>query len=163
MIEIARAKYPDLHFVRSDPEALELDEKFDYVLFSHIFDTVDLLDALERMRKCCHPDSRLVIYSYNYLWQPVLEFASRWGLRVSSFEPNWISEHDVRGFLELAGFEAIRTHRRLLFPKWIPLVSYLLNDVLASLPGFRRLCLVQVTVARPKPAPKKTDDFSGSA
>ena len=43
MVEIAQAKYPDLHFLRSDPEALELDEKFDYVVFSHIFDTVDLL------------------------------------------------------------------------------------------------------------------------
>ena len=30
-------------FLRSDPEALELDEKFDDVVFSHIFDTVDLL------------------------------------------------------------------------------------------------------------------------
>ena len=91
MVEIARAKYPDLHFVRSDPETLELDEKFDYVLFSHIFDTVDLLSALERVRKCCHEHSRLVIYSYDYFWQPVLELASRWGLRVTSFEPNWVS------------------------------------------------------------------------
>ena len=162
MIEIASTNYPDLHFVRSDPETLELDEKFDYVLFSHIFDTVDLLSALERVGKCCHEDSRLVIYSYNYLWQPVLEFASRWGLRVRSFMPNWVSEYDMRGFLELAGFEAVRTHRRLLFPKWVPLLSYFLNGLLASLPGFRRLCLVQVTVARPKPAPRNEDEVSVS-
>ncbi len=162
MVDIARAKYPDLHFLRSDPEALELDEKFDYVVFSHIFDTVDLLGALERMRKCCHRDSRLVIYSYNYLWQPVLELGSRWGLRIPSFEPNWVSEHDLKGFLHLAGFEAVRTHRRFLFPKWVPLLSYLLNDLLASLPGFRRLCLAQVTVARPKPAPRKEEEVAVS-
>ena len=162
MIGIAQAKFPNLHFLRSDPEELELDEQFDYVLFSHIFDTVDLLSSLERMRKCCHPDSRIVVYSYNYLWQPVLELASRWGLRAKSFEPNWVSEHDVRGFLDLAGFEAVRTHRRLIFPKWIPLVSYLLNDVLATLPGFRRLCLVQITVARPKPTPRRAEDVSVS-
>ena len=116
MVEIARAKYPDLHSLRSDPEELELDEKFDYVVFSHIFDTVDLLAALERMRKCCHRDSRVVIYGYNYFWQPVLELGSRWGLRIPSFEPNWVSEHDLKGFLHLAGFEAVRTHRRFLFP-----------------------------------------------
>jgi SAM-dependent methyltransferase len=162
MIAIASSKYPHLHYVRSDPETLEIDEKFDYVIFSHIFDTVDLLGALRRIHKCCHPDTRLVIYSYNYLWQPMLELASRWGLRATSFEPNWVSEYDVKGFLELAGFEAVRTHRRLLFPKWIPLVSYLLNGLLASLPGFRRLCLVQITVARPKAAPKKTDEISVS-
>jgi hypothetical protein len=162
MVEIARARYPALHFLRSDPETLEVDEKFDYVIFSHIFDTVDLLGALERMHKCCHRDSRLVIYSYNYLWQPILQLASRWGLRVTSFEPNWVSEYDVRGFLDLAGFEAIRTHRRFLFPKWVPLLSYLLNDLLATLPGFRRLCLVQVTVARPKQAPQKEHNLSVS-
>jgi len=162
MVAIARAKYPHLHYVRSDPETLELDEKFDYVLFSHIFDTVDLLGALKRIHKCCHQDTRLVIYSYNYLWQPVLELASRWGLRATTFEPNWVSEYDVKAFLDLAGFEAVRTHRRLLFPKWIPLVSYLLNGLLASLPGFRRLCLVQITVARLKPAAKKMDEISVS-
>jgi Glycosyl transferase family 2/Methyltransferase domain len=162
MVEIARAKYPDLHFLRSDPEDLELDEKFDYIVFSHIFDTVDLLVALERLRKCCHRDSRVVIYIHNYLWQPVLELGSRWGLRIPSFEPNWVSEHDLKGFLHLAGFEAVRTHRRFLFPKWVPLLSYLLNDLLASLPAFRRLCLVQVTVARSKPLPRKEEEVAVS-
>lgn len=162
MVEIARAQFPDLHFLRSDPETLELHEKFDYVIFSHIFDTVDLLGALERIRKCCHSDSRLVIYSYNYLWQPLLEFGSRWGLRIPSFEPNWVSEYDLKGFLNLADFEAIRTHRRFLLPKRVPLLSYLFNDLLASLPGFRRLCLVQVTVARPKPTSRREEDVSVS-
>src|SRR5215471_7455136 len=162
MVEIAREIYPHLTFLRSDPEALELDEKFDYIIFSHIFDTVDLLGALERIRRCCHRDTRLVIYSYNYLWQPALEFASRWGFRIPSFEPNWISEYDLKGFLHLAGFAAVRTHRRFLFPKRVPLISYLLNGLLASLPGFRRLCLVQVTVARAKPEPREPDDVAVS-
>lgn len=162
MVEIARAKYPHLHFARSDPESLELSEKFDYVIFSHVFDAVDLLAAFERIRNCCHQDSRVVIYSYNYLWQPLLEFGSRWGLRIPSFEPNWVSELDLKGFLHLAGFEVVRTHRRFLFPKWFPLVSYLLNDLLASLPGLRRLCLVQVTVARPKPMPRKEEEIAVS-
>jgi hypothetical protein len=162
MIEIAQAQHPNLHFLQSDPENLELDEKFDYVLFSHIFDTVDLLGSLERMRRCCHSDSRLVVHSYNYLWQPVMEFGSRWGLRIPSFEPNWISEFDLKAFLNLAGFETVRTHRRFLFPKWFPLLSYLLNGLFASFPGFRRLCLVQVTVARPKPEPRNDNDVSVS-
>jgi len=162
MVEIARERYPHLTFLRSDPEALELDEKFDYIIFSHIFDTVDLLCALERIRRCCHRDTRLVIYSYNYLWQPALEFGSRWGFRIPSFEPNWISEYDLKGFLHLAGFEAVRTHRRFLFPKRVPLISYLLNGLLASLPGFRKLCLVQVTVARAKPEPREPEDVAVS-
>jgi glycosyltransferase involved in cell wall biosynthesis len=49
-----------------------------------------------------------------------------------------------------------------LLPKWIPLLSTLVNDWLAWLPGFRRLCLVQVTVARLKPAPRRENDISVS-
>jgi glycosyltransferase involved in cell wall biosynthesis len=74
-------------------------------------------------------------------------------MRAPFVEPNWLSEFDVSGFLGLAGFEPIRTHRRLLFPKWVPLLSSLLNDVVAFLPGFRRLCMISVTVARPLPVP----------
>ena len=63
-------------------------------------------------------------------------------------EPNWVSEYaDVRGFLNLAGFRPIRTHRLILFPKKIPLLSSLLNDFVAKLPGLRRLCMMQVIVA----------------
>jgi len=162
MIEIAGAQYPWLHFLRSDPETLELNDQFDYILFSHIFDTVDLLGTLERMRKCCHRNTRLIVYTYNYLWQSIMEWASRSGLRMASVEPNWVSEHDVNCFLDLAGYERVRTYRRILLPKWIPLLSYLFNDLLAFLPGLRRLCLVQVTVARPKPVPRREDDVTVS-
>ncbi len=43
VIEIARNKHPELHFLCAEPEDLELQEKFDYVLLSHLYDTVDLL------------------------------------------------------------------------------------------------------------------------
>jgi len=162
MVEIAGAKYPHLRFLRSEPEALDLNEKFDYILFSHIFDTVDLLGALKQVFECSHQDTRLIIASYNHLWQPVLEFGSRWGMRAPFVEPNWLSEEDVKCFLDLAGFETIRIHRRLLFPKWIPLLSSLLNDFMAFLPGFRRLCLVQMIVARPKPVPRDEKEVSVS-
>src|ERR1700676_1887437 len=46
MVAYARQRNPDLQFVTSDPEDLQLEEKFDYVLFNHIFDTVDILRAL---------------------------------------------------------------------------------------------------------------------
>lgn len=162
MVEIARKNFPELRFARAEPEELDLNETFDYVLFSHVFDTVDILGALARARQHCHEGSRLVVVNYNHLWQPVLELASKLGLRAPFVEPNWVSEDDVRGFLNLAGFRPLRTHRILLLPKWIPLVSSLLNDLLARLPGLRRLCLMQVMVARPAVAPKKPEDFTVS-
>ena len=153
ILSLAREQYPDLNFVQADPEKLSLGETFDYILFDYVFDTVDILRALEVIRDHCTPDTRLIIFNYNQLWEPILELASKVGLRSRLIEPNWVSENDLRGFLKLAGFRPVRVHRRFLFPKWIPLFSWFLNNVVARLPALRRLCLMQIMVARPLTAP----------
>src|SRR3954464_10380195 len=104
MSEAARLRHPDLHFVTSDIESLDLGETFDYILFNHIFDTVDILRALERIRRHCAPHTQIIVINYNYLWQSILDFASKLGLRSKFVEPNWVSENDIREFLKLAGF-----------------------------------------------------------
>lgn len=151
MVDYASSQHPDLHFAKSDPEDLELNETFDYVIFDHIFDTVDILRAFERVRLHCTSETFVIVINYNHLWQPILQLASKFGLRSKFVEPNWISENDIRGFLRLAGFRPVRKHRFLLFPKWLPLFSSFLNKLVARLPGVRRLCLMQVMVARPLP------------
>ena len=138
MVAHARQENPGLHFVKSDPEDLQLDEKFDYILFNHIFDTVDILRALEQIREHCTSDTQVVVINYNQLWRPILELASKAGLRSRFVEPNWVSENDIRNFLKLAGFRPVRKHRLLLCPKWIPLFSAVMNDFVARLPGLRR-------------------------
>jgi SAM-dependent methyltransferase len=162
MVACARQKFPNLQFVQSDPEDLELNETFDYILFNHIFDTVDILRAFERVRQHCTADTQLIVINYNHFWQPVLEFASKIGLRSRFVESNWVSENDIRNFLKLAGFHPVRKHRLLLFPKWIPLFSAVMNGFLARLPGLRRLCLMQVIVARLMPKPKCEEDVTVS-
>ncbi len=162
MVGYARLQHPELHFVKSEPEDLDLHEEFDYILFNHIFDTVDILSAFERIRQHCTSDTQLIVINYNHLWQPILQLASAMGLRSKFVEPNWISENDIRGFLRLAGFRPVRKHRLVLFPKWLPLLSFLMNNVLARLPGLRRLCLMQIMVARPLPEPKNVGDLTVS-
>jgi SAM-dependent methyltransferase len=162
IVEYARQQHPELQFVRSEPEQLDLQEKFDYIIFNHIFDTVDILSAFERLRQHCTSDTQLVVINYNHLWQPILQLASRVGLRSKFVEPNWISESDIRGFLKLAGFRTVRKHRLLLLPKWFPLLSFVMNNVLARLPALRRLCLMQVIVARPLPEGKNEHELTVS-
>jgi hypothetical protein len=159
---LAQKNFPSLHFKCADPEDLDLAEQFDYVLFSHVFDTVDLLTAFERVRQHCTPRTRLIIINYNPMWQPVVDLASKVGLRSSFVEPNWVNEKDLSTFLNLSGFRPIRTHRILLFPKYVPLISSLFNDLLGRLPGLRKLCIMQVVVARLLPEPKAAEDVSVS-
>jgi len=149
MLDCARQEHPQFHYVKSDPEDLDLGESFDFIIFDHIFDTVDILRAFEQIRRHCSADTQLIVVNFNHLWEPVLKLATRLGLRSKFVEPNWITENDIRGLLRLAGFRPVRKHRLLLFPKGIPLFSGFVNDFLARLPGIRRLCMMQVMVARP--------------
>ncbi len=94
-----------------------------------------MMATLQRIGKHCHRGTQLVVLNYNYLWQPVLELASRAGARSRFVEPNWVTEHDLRGFLGLAGFRPIRTHRLMLAPEHVPLLSDLANGWLGKLPA----------------------------
>lgn len=162
MVAMASSENQHLSFVQSDPETLDLYETFDYVIFNHIFDTVDILAAFERIRRHCHADTRVVIVNYNHLWEPLLELASKLGLRSRFVEPNWVSENDIRGFLKLAGFRPVRKHRLILLPKEIPVLSAFFNGFLARLPGLRRLCMMQVMVARPVVEPQRESEVTVS-
>lgn len=162
MVDLARSRHPEFEYVRADAEDLDLKEPFDYILLDDISDIVDVGKALERLRSVAPPNARLVIYTYNHLWEPIVALAERLGLKVPMCAPNWLTEGDLQGLLELAGFECLYTHRVMLFPKWIPLVSWFANRVLARLPGLRSLCFVKVLVARPVPAPRSPESVSVS-
>jgi hypothetical protein len=162
MVACARRQYPNLVFHQCDPEEIDLGATFDYILFDHVFDTVDILKALERIRRHCTANTRVLVINYNQLWQPALELASKVGWRSRFVEPNWVSELDLRGFFGLAGFLPIRSYRLFLFPKRVPLLSAFMNDCLARLPGIQRLDLMQVTVARLAPEPIREEDVTVS-
>jgi SAM-dependent methyltransferase len=162
MVARASEEHPELTFLQADPEYLDLNETFDYILFNHVSDTVDIFAAFERLRQHSLPDTRIVIINHNYLWKPLFDLANKIGLPSPFTAPHWISEHDIRSLLSLAGFRTVRTHRLFLFPKWIPLISDFLNDVLGRVPGLRRLCFLQIIVARPQPEPRSEKDLSVS-
>ena len=69
-------------------------------------------------------------------------------MKVPRTEQNWLSTADIRNLLKLAGFEALETHRIVLLPKYVPLLSAFLNHFCARLPFLSRLCMTQVVVAR---------------
>lgn len=162
MVDIAKARHGEFEFVQSEIEDLELDEKFDYVLFTDITDVVDVQQALIRVRRHCHDHTRLVIYTYNHLWQPILEMSERIGLRMPMQEPNWLSVQDIENLLHHSEFEMLKCYRSILIPKRIPILSWLFNRFFAKLPLIKRLDMVNVIVARPKPQPQDPMDVSVS-
>ena len=163
MVEVARKDHPRFAYEQPFPENFQTDEKFDYVVFCDIGDTADIQKSLLRLRKVCESHTRLLIYTYNDMWEPLVYVASRLRLKVPQTEQNWLAEHDLVGMLALSGFEWLKTYRTLLFPKYIPLVSTFMNRIVAKLPLIGRLCMVQVLVARPVSPPVDESKVSVSA
>ncbi len=162
MADIARQRYPHLEFVTSDPEELTVGGPFDYVLFADVNDTVDALKALRRLHGLCEPHTRLILYSYNHLWQPANKLAEFLHFKVPLPEQNWLSETDLRGLLTMADFDWLRTYRIVIFPKWIPLISNFFNRFITRLPIINKLCMINVLVARPAPRPRDSGKLSVS-
>jgi len=163
MIGIARSKYPSLVFLEGDAEELPLSEPFDYVILSDAIGYLeDIQRAFEKIRKVCHESTRVIVTYYNYLWEPVLRAGERLGMKRPQPDQNWLAPPDIQNLLSLAGFQTIRVGHHLLFPLRIPLLSALCNRILANLPVLRKICLVQVVVARPAPVPVPEESLSCS-
>jgi len=149
----AREKYARvaaLTFVEGDAHDFHRDETFDYVVMS---DTIGFLEdvqkALENLHHVMTPRSRLVINSYNFVWEPLLQLATWLGLKQPQPAQSWLSMHDIENLLRLADFEVVHKEGFILLPLDIPVVSALMNGLLAKLPGLRHLTVAQFVVARP--------------
>jgi len=168
IIQIAQERNPTFDFAVGFPDTEQFlrlfseDEKFDYVLFNEIGDTVDVLQALQNLKPLCRRRTRLLVTTYSRLWEPLVTFAEWLGMKVPRIEQNWLSTSDIRNLMKLAGFEALETHRIILFPKYVPLLSTFLNRFCARLPLLNRLCMTEVVVARLLPPPVSKNDLSVS-
>jgi hypothetical protein len=149
-IEIAKKKYPHLEFLYQIPEDIQLEEKFDYIIISSIEDIVDIKAVLDSLRRYSHRHTRIILVHYNYLWNPLVKFAEAFKLKIPQRVHNWLSLDDIANFLRLSNLEPIHTKKIILFPFYIPLLSYFLNRYLARLPLFRALTMIRLTVAHIK-------------
>ena len=150
MIEIARGKNPHLRFEVGDIEALQIKEKFDYVLLDGTIGNLDdIQTAIKELHKVCKPETRLIIVYYNYLWEPVLKLAEAVGLRMKHLLQHWLPLEDISNLLYVNDFEVVKKGYRCLIPLYIPFVSAFFNKILANLPLFWKLSLCEIIIARP--------------
>jgi SAM-dependent methyltransferase len=149
--QLSQQRYPQLEIINDDVESLGKlsSEAFDYIVMSDLVGYLDDIQSFfQSLRRFCERDTRLVVSYYNFLWQPVLRLGERLGLKMPTPEQSWLSLQDLENLLHLAGYETVKVERRLLFPKYVPLLSWLFN-LIGTLPGINRACLAHYVVARP--------------
>lgn len=144
-----------LSFRRSD--LADVTETFEYVIFSDILGHVDDVEAVLREASARIPwNGRIIVTQYSALWEPILDFASKIGLRMPRVVQSWLSGGDLENFARLAGLEVIRRGTRILVPFYIPLVSTFFNKYLGNIFPFTRLGLYHYLVLRKQNAKPST-------
>jgi len=144
----------NLHFLEgdcSDPEVLSsLTGPFDVVLMVNmITHLTDVQQTLENLHSLCHARTRLIVYSYSRLWQPVFRLAEMLGFKFRQPPESWLPPEEIKNMLMLADFEVVRDDLQLLAPVWIPLVSELMNRYVGHLPFVDLFSLMFGIIARP--------------
>jgi hypothetical protein len=153
----ARARHQGaLHFVEGDggdPRLLaEIKGPFDVIVLVNVVSHLtDVQRTLEALRGVCHARTRVLIYSYSRLWQPVLRVAEWLRMKHQPPPDAWLPPEEVRNMLALADYEIVRTDAQIVFPVGIPLLSDVLNRYVGHLPVFEELSLMYGIVARPAP------------
>ncbi len=149
MVEIARNKYPGLNFIHMDAESLTLNEKYDYIILSDLVGFLeDVQQAFEQIKKISHNNTRIIITYQNFIWNPIFKIAEFLRLKSPTKKLNWLNLSDISNLLDLSGFDIIKTGKRFIFPKFIPLISWLFNKYLVQLPGFNLLGITGFVIAR---------------
>jgi SAM-dependent methyltransferase len=137
----------------SDPEILAAaGGTFDAILLVNVVTELSDVQAMfEALAPLCHRRTRLFIYSYSRLWQPVLRMAETLGLKHRPPPDSWLPPEEIRNMLALADFEVVRQDSHIVFPAYVPLLSELLNRYAGRLPVLQQLALMYGIIARPAP------------
>ncbi|MFN0072616.1 MAG: glycosyltransferase [Chloroflexota bacterium] len=152
LAERARQRYPHLEFRVADPETVSIDRAYDYILMPDLVgELTDIWAFLRRIHDQSGPNTRIVMTFYNFVWEPVLKAAEALGLKCPQPNLNWLGKDDITNLLNVCNFDVEKLDVGLLFPKSVPIIAPLANDVLVHMGPMRHLALVHTVVARPSP------------
>lgn len=152
MIRIARDKFPQYTFVCSAIEDFHDDRPFDYIIMADLVDHVyDLIDIFERVHEFCHPETKIILTTINPWWEPIFSMAEKIGAKMPEGPHNFIEKRNLAKFVEFLDFSISYSGYLLLFPKRIPLLSFLANTIGVKIWGLNKLSSVQYMILRSMP------------
>jgi 2-polyprenyl-3-methyl-5-hydroxy-6-metoxy-1,4-benzoquinol methylase len=149
MIVKAKEKFPHLTFIEDDAHQFNIFEKFDVIILSDLVnDVFDVQALFKNIKKNCHSGTRIIINFYNHAWELFFKLGSKIGFAKNMLQQNWLSFKDIENLLNLEEFEVVNKRREMLFPIYIPLLSYIINKYFAKIWPFKYLNLTNILTVR---------------
>ena len=149
-LQVAKEKHPHIEFIHADVLEFQWEEPIEYIIISDLITSLwDVQTFFHRLRKCVLPTTKIIISSYNYIWEPILRLGEFFRLKAKQPLQNWLSIKDINNLLYLENFEIIKVEKKLLFPKYIPVINLIFNKFFGNLPWINNLDLVQFITVRP--------------
>ncbi len=163
IVRAAKSRHPGLAFAVDDIENLALRKKFDYVIMQDLTGHLeDIWLAFRNLRAVTTPETRVILTTYNHIWEPLVLLAEKFGVKQKNPPQNWLGQKDLENLLYLNGYELVKKGSRFLMPFHVPLLSEFINRYIARLPLFKSLCLIQYIIARETPARPDKRTYSAS-
>ncbi len=155
MLDAAKSSHPNLEWIQADAHDLScIEGPFDFVILSDTINELwDVQGVLEEAARVCTPSTRIVINFHSGLWRFPLSIAQKLKLAISTLAQNWLTQDDMRGMLQLASFECIRSWQEVLWP--LPLGG-LANKFLVRFWPFNQFALANFIIARPHQQAERT-------
>jgi SAM-dependent methyltransferase len=157
-IEDARRAHAgqNLHFFEGDVAdrrlLAQIGGPFDTILLVNVVTHLtDVQRVLEGLHAVCHPRTRILIYSYSRLWQPLLRLAEILGLKYRQPSEAWLPPEEIANMIALSDFELVRRDAHIVFPLGVPLLADFMNRYLGRLPLVDAFSLMFGMIARPAP------------
>lgn len=123
----------------------------------------DLYDIIEffTLIKNTLPDSTKIMYThFNWSWYPIFRMSGITGLTRNRPYGNFYSNKDLDTFLDMTGWENVKKERRYIFPKRIPLLSYILENFILRIPIINFLSVNTFFIARKTSESNGQKDYS---
>lgn len=150
MIENARKQFPEIDFHVMDAQDITIEEKFDVIIISNLLGWLsDIQKMFNEVKKLCHPHTRIILTHYNYLWEPLIKFSEFIRIKQRTPYQNWLTRNDVINILKIEDFDVYRHSKNMLFPFYVPVLSWFFNQFLSKCPVFNYFSLNQFVFARP--------------
>ena len=107
----------NIEFLLMDANSIELNQTFDLIIISNLIGFVDdIQHVFEQVKKCSHPNTKVIVQYYNSFWEPLIKFSELIGLKEKTPTQNWLSTRDINNLLYISGFDVYRNSKTINFP-----------------------------------------------